>query len=223
MDEYKFSKYGNRMKMIREEHHIKQGQLADKIGISRQSMSNYESGKHSPDVDAVVKMANCYGCTTDYLLGLTEHSNDNKQAEFSAEFSALAEILCKLPEALRIPWIDSFTGMIQCIKTDLNNDTQFHYSVLKVFSDVMLLMDCCLTAKEKQSQGTYMEQDIRKDIRKRSFLMNQLTNDLNHLDNISYECIFETNDETLESNEISPALQKATERLATYFESKGEE
>ena len=57
MDNYKFTEFGNRLKTLREQCHFKQGELADKIGITRQSMSNYESGKHSPDVNVIVKMA----------------------------------------------------------------------------------------------------------------------------------------------------------------------
>ena len=50
MEEYKFTEFGSRLKALREQSNIKQGQFADNIGIVRQSMSNYESGKHCPDV-----------------------------------------------------------------------------------------------------------------------------------------------------------------------------
>ena len=38
MDNYKFTEFGNRLKTLREQCHFKQGELADKIGITRQSM-----------------------------------------------------------------------------------------------------------------------------------------------------------------------------------------
>ena len=57
MNEYKYVELGNRLKILREQSGIKQGQFADKIGITRMSMSNYEIGKHCPDSNVLKRMA----------------------------------------------------------------------------------------------------------------------------------------------------------------------
>lgn len=45
-----------------------QEELAEKLGISRQSVSKWESGMSIPDLERIVKMSNIFGVSTDYLL-----------------------------------------------------------------------------------------------------------------------------------------------------------
>lgn len=45
-----------------------QEQLAEQLGISRQSVSKWESGMSVPDLDKIVKMSGLFGVSTDYLL-----------------------------------------------------------------------------------------------------------------------------------------------------------
>lgn len=45
-----------------------QEELAEQLGISRQSVSKWESGASIPDLDKIVKMSGLFGVSTDYLL-----------------------------------------------------------------------------------------------------------------------------------------------------------
>lgn len=45
-----------------------QEELADQLGISRQSVSKWESGASIPDLDKIIKMSDLFGVSTDYLL-----------------------------------------------------------------------------------------------------------------------------------------------------------
>ena len=45
-----------------------QEELADQLGISRQSVSKWESGASIPDLDKIIKMSGLFGVSTDYLL-----------------------------------------------------------------------------------------------------------------------------------------------------------
>lgn len=45
-----------------------QEELADQLGISRQSVSKWESGMSIPDLEKIVKMSALFGVSTDYLL-----------------------------------------------------------------------------------------------------------------------------------------------------------
>lgn len=45
-----------------------QEELADKLGVSRQAVSKWESAQAMPDIARVIQMAELFGCTTDYLL-----------------------------------------------------------------------------------------------------------------------------------------------------------
>jgi Predicted transcriptional regulators len=74
MDEYKYSEFGNRLKSLRESKNIKQGKFAERVGIARQSIGNYESGKQYPTIEILIKMADCLDCSLDYLLGRTDET-----------------------------------------------------------------------------------------------------------------------------------------------------
>ena len=60
---------GNRMKSLREERNWSQAELAEKLEITRMSINNYEAGKRVPDANLVVKMADLFQVSADYLLG----------------------------------------------------------------------------------------------------------------------------------------------------------
>lgn len=46
--------------------------LAKAVGVSKNTIASWELNKRSPDGSYLMRMANIFGCTTDYLLGLTD-------------------------------------------------------------------------------------------------------------------------------------------------------
>ena len=48
-----------------------QVQLAQKLGVTKQTVSNWENDNIQPSIDMLVKLAKIFNVTTDYLLGLT--------------------------------------------------------------------------------------------------------------------------------------------------------
>ena len=59
---------GEQIKSLRIAKNITQVQLAQKLGVTKQSVSNWENNNNLPSVDIVKKIAFYFGCTTDYLL-----------------------------------------------------------------------------------------------------------------------------------------------------------
>ena len=53
---------------LRKEKGWSQEYLAEKLGVSRQSISKWESGAAMPEVNRIVELADLFGVTTDYLL-----------------------------------------------------------------------------------------------------------------------------------------------------------
>ena len=53
---------------LRKQNSWSQEELAEKLGISRQSVSKWESGASIPDLDKIVRMSGIFGVSTDYLL-----------------------------------------------------------------------------------------------------------------------------------------------------------
>lgn len=54
--------------MLRKKCGWSQEELADQLGISRQSVSKWESGASIPDLDKIIKLSSLFGVSTDYLL-----------------------------------------------------------------------------------------------------------------------------------------------------------
>lgn len=52
----------NRLRALREEHRITQGQLADLLDISRQSVNAIETGKYDPSLPVAFSLARVFGC-----------------------------------------------------------------------------------------------------------------------------------------------------------------
>ena len=59
-----------RIREVRNLNNISQVELAKKLGVTKQSVSNWENDNIQPSVEMVVKIAKIFSVTTDYLLGL---------------------------------------------------------------------------------------------------------------------------------------------------------
>ena len=62
---------------LREDHDLKQRQVADYLCCSQQVYSNYELGQRDIPTEILIKLADLYGVSTDYLLGLTNNPKRN--------------------------------------------------------------------------------------------------------------------------------------------------
>ena len=69
----KNSKFAATLSQLRRERGISQKKAAGDLGISQALLSHYEKGIRECGLDFVVKCADYYGVTTDYLLGVTEN------------------------------------------------------------------------------------------------------------------------------------------------------
>ena len=58
---------GNRIRDLRNRRRFKQEELAEKIGVSRQVLSNWERGYSQVDADGIAKLAKVLEVSTDYL------------------------------------------------------------------------------------------------------------------------------------------------------------
>lgn len=61
-------KQGDYLKKLRTEHGLSQDALSEILGISRQSISKWEQGNSSPDIDNMGKLAKYYGVSIDSLV-----------------------------------------------------------------------------------------------------------------------------------------------------------
>ena len=67
-----------RIRELREDHDLKQHQLAKALCCSQQVYSNYELGQRDLPTALLIRLAQYYGVTTDYILGLSEKPAGNQ-------------------------------------------------------------------------------------------------------------------------------------------------
>lgn len=61
--------FEERLLALRTEKHVSQQALADYLGVSRWSVSNYEAGKNKPDYRGLMLLADYFEVSLDYLTG----------------------------------------------------------------------------------------------------------------------------------------------------------
>lgn len=66
MDRTKFSK---RLKELRNEKHMTQADLADRLSLTKQAVSQWERGVREPNFDTLELIADFFNVDTDYLIG----------------------------------------------------------------------------------------------------------------------------------------------------------
>ena len=64
-------KFGDKLIALRKKKGLSQEELAEKLGVSRQSVSKWESNNTYPETDKIVQICNIFECTMDDLI------NDN--------------------------------------------------------------------------------------------------------------------------------------------------
>ena len=73
---------GTFLKELRNEHNFTQEQLAEKLGVSRRTVSRWETGSNMPDLDLLIEMADYYGVDLRELLdGERKSEKMNKELE----------------------------------------------------------------------------------------------------------------------------------------------
>ena len=70
--------YFKKIKDLRIDHDLYQKQIANLLKITRQQYGLYESGKRDIPVDLLIKLADFYNVSIDYMLGRTKNKEVNK-------------------------------------------------------------------------------------------------------------------------------------------------
>lgn len=84
-------KVSKRIVELREAKGETQQELADAIGITRQSLSRYEIAARTINVDVLGALAQHFNVTTDYLLGLSDIKSTEQDMKIACEMTGLSE------------------------------------------------------------------------------------------------------------------------------------
>ncbi|PRX29373.1 DNA-binding XRE family transcriptional regulator [Orenia metallireducens] len=73
--------FSKRLKELRTQKGIYQKELAEVLGVSRPTITQYEQGKRNPDTDMLNNIADYFEVSVDYLLGRTNKKNEMAKLE----------------------------------------------------------------------------------------------------------------------------------------------
>ena len=68
MTNYNILTIAGRISHLRRQNNLTLDEAAQKLGIQRRSLSNIESGAKGCSIDLLVRIADTYGCSLDYLI-----------------------------------------------------------------------------------------------------------------------------------------------------------
>ncbi|MBW7651341.1 MULTISPECIES: helix-turn-helix domain-containing protein [unclassified Anoxybacillus] len=74
--------FGDRLQELRNKMNLRQEDVAKKIGVGRTTYAMYEQGKREPDYETLLKIADLFGVSTDYLLTGQEKTDSEKHLFF---------------------------------------------------------------------------------------------------------------------------------------------
>lgn len=86
-----FNSFGERISELRKEQGMKREELAQYLNCSVAAVGNYENGNRTPDFETLVKIADKFNVSTDFLLGRSENKTTDINILSICEYTGLSE------------------------------------------------------------------------------------------------------------------------------------
>lgn len=83
--------FANKLKQLREKEGLSQTQLANKLNISRGSISYYENKERLPDIDVLLRICKYFNVSADYLIGLSDVASLDTDVQAVCQYTGLSE------------------------------------------------------------------------------------------------------------------------------------
>lgn len=107
--------FADNLKKIRKEQNLSQEQIAERLGVSRQSVSKWESGQAYPEMDKMIQLCQMFNLNIDELLNQDiKELNSNKQAKTSLN-KFIDDFLGYITKTIDMLSSMSFKEKIKCI------------------------------------------------------------------------------------------------------------
>ena len=92
---------GDNIRLLRSVRGISQVELGEKLNVSKQSISNWENGNIQPSIEMLLKIADFFSVSTDFLLGLDNRTSIIVDGLSTEELSHIRVIIDDLVAAKR--------------------------------------------------------------------------------------------------------------------------
>ena len=108
-------KFCDKLQKIRKENNVTQEQLADKLNVSRQAVSKWESGTAYPDTEKLIQISKIFNTSLDDLINDNKDSNkitNNKKFNFMETFNMIFDFISK---SVNMFWSMTFSEKLKFI------------------------------------------------------------------------------------------------------------
>ena len=106
--------FGDRLKKLRIEKNLSQDELGKICGVAKNTVSYWETNNTEPSIQIIIKLAQFFGVSTDYLLGI----DSNKKEKLKI---ALKEAGMMVSEDLTIEEFEKALKIVKKKKKDTSN------------------------------------------------------------------------------------------------------
>ena len=93
---------GNKLQQARAKANLTQEQVAETLGVSRQTISNWENEKTYPDIRSVVTLSDLYNVSLDYLLKDKEETTMTNYLDYLEESTNVVKSKNKLSKLILV-------------------------------------------------------------------------------------------------------------------------
>lgn len=91
---------------------LSQEQLAEQVGVSRQSISKWETGQSAPELEKIVELSRVFGISTDELLGITSQKQNSLSTAHPVNDYVRANLLRRF---FTLGWITALVGVLALV------------------------------------------------------------------------------------------------------------
>lgn len=107
-------RFCDKLSKLRKNNNLSQEQFADKMKVSRQAVSKWESGSSYPDMDKIIQMCKILNCNLDDLLddGVIESKESNNKMNFNNYFNDFLNFITK---TYNMFWSMKLKEKIKCL------------------------------------------------------------------------------------------------------------
>ena len=90
--------FGLRLKELRERKHLSQADVAERLDVTRSTVSGYECNTITPSAEQLVRLARLYNTSLDYMMGLENRSHLYLDDLSESQQRAILDVVDRLKE-----------------------------------------------------------------------------------------------------------------------------
>lgn len=113
-------KLEEKLQQLRKQNGLSQEQLADKLGIARQTISKWETGQAVPELNGLVLLSDLYGVTIDRMVKEDDACNLALDQETDIDINKIVSFLIRAKQ-------NTYAGKAQEIKPSRPQSHDFYY------------------------------------------------------------------------------------------------